>query len=236
MKSTTRLSLFASCLLLSALPSSALTEFKDTFTATKLHTNWKTFSDRGGKLVLNNGKLNLEITESTKEGASGAVILKAPKASTQESWAAEVTVTNQTRGGQSWTGIIVGNADSLFSNHVGIELSQFKGQLKVSSFTAANENETRVREIPTQAKTLYLRVSYDAKSKIFRLFYRTKPTAQWTSLYTYSPFNSTKADHRGDWGLNANTGRFSLLLFGGSKNPITADTITVDDFIIRNSK
>jgi hypothetical protein len=228
------LPLLVGCLIIGALPASALPEFKDTFTSTKLNKNWKPFSENGGKLVLNNGKLNLVTAQAAE--ASGAVILNAPLASVKESWETEVVVTNNTRSGEAWTGLLIGNASSLFSNNVSIELTQFEGQARISSWITAGGKEKRVKEILTSAKTLYIRVSYDAKTKISTVFFRTKPTAPWTMLYTYSPFNSTKADFRGNWGLNANTGRFSLALFGGSVNKINAGAVTIDNFVIKNSK
>lgn len=231
-----RLTFFASCLLIGALPASALTGFKDTFTSTKLNKNWKPFSERGGKLVLNKGKLNLVTANANNDGASGAVILNAPQASVKESWETEVVVTNNTKTGESWTGLLVGNASSLFSNNVAIEFAQYQGQPTLTSFTAAGGKENRVAEIPTTAKQIHMRVAYDAKTKICTLYFRTKPTAPWTTLYNYSPFNSTKAEFRGNWGLNANTGRFSLALFGGSVDKINAGAVTIDNFVIKNSK
>jgi hypothetical protein len=236
MKPPYRLPLIVACLIIGALPASALPEFKDTFTSTKLDKNWKPFSDNGGKLVLNKGKLNLVTPRASQDGASGAVILNIPQASVKESWETEVAVTNSTKTGESWTGLLVGNASSLFSNNLAIEFAQYQGQPTLTSFTAAGGKEKRVAEIPTTAKKIYMRVAYDAKTKICSVYFRTKPRAQWTTLYTYSPFNDAKADFRGNWKLNANTGRFSLALFGGSVDKINAGAVTIDDFVIRNSK
>lgn len=228
--------LFASWLIIGALPAIALPEFKDNFTSGKLNSNWKPYTEKGGKLVLNKGKLNLVAPQASQDGASGAVILNTPQASVKENWETEVLVTNNTTSGEAWTGLLVGNASNLFSNNVAIELAQYQGQARITSFTAAGGKEKRVKEILTSAKTLYIRVAYDAKTKICTVFFRTKPKAQWTTLYTYSPFNSTKAEFRGNWGLNANTGRFSMILFGGSVNKINAGAVTIDDFVIKNSK
>jgi hypothetical protein len=233
MKTTVRLVFF---LFFSVLSASALTEFKDAFTSTKLNSNWKPFSDNGGKLVLNNGKLNLVAPIATKDGASGAVILSTPRASVKESWETEVVVTNNTKSGEAWTGLLVGNTNSFFDNNVSIELAQYQGQARVTSFSSAGGKEKRVKEILTSAKTIYMRVAYDSKTKICTLYFRTKPSAKWTTLYTYSPFNSTKAEFRGNWGLNTDTGRFSVILFGGSVNKINAGAVMIDNFVIRNPK
>lgn len=220
----------------SALPASALTEFKDSFNSTTLKSKWEPFSENGGELMLKNGKLDLFTPNATEDGASGAVILKSPKASVLESWETEVVVTNNTTSGEAWTGMLVGKANGLFDNHVAIELAQFEGRTIVTTFVAAGGKEKRVKEIVTSAKKIYIRVAYDANTRICTLYYRRKADAPWSTLHNYSPFNSTNAQHRGNWGLNASTGKFSLILFGGSVNKINGGAVTIDNFVIRNSQ
>jgi hypothetical protein len=235
MKVLTPIPCFVALLVFCALPASALPDFKDAFTSTTLNNKWQPFSDNGGKLVLKNGKLNLVTPTATADGASGAVILKSPNAGVNESWETRIVVTNNTTSGEAWTGFLIGNANSLFENNVSIELAQYEGQNRVTSFSAAGGNEKRTKEILTAAKKVYLRVNYNADTRILKLFYRVKPDAKWITLHSYSPFNSTAVRYRGNWGLNADTGKFSLILFGGSVNKVNAGAVTIDNFLIRNT-
>lgn len=236
MKSYLRLFLLLAGLLTTISSAHALNTYEDAFSASKLNSKWEYVQEAGGVLKPKSGKLNLVVSTPHKKNDTGAhILLKKPRAKVTETWETQVTLENKASAGETWVGMVIGNADSLYKNHATIELQQFKGKYYVKAFQTVKGVESDGPSKKISAKKIYVRAGYNKSTRLITVSYRTSPTAKWTSFLTYSPFNDTKAQYRGNWKLDKTTGQFAVGIYAGSyKTVVKAGTVTADDFVIKN--
>jgi hypothetical protein len=224
-------------LLLCAGTAQAVTPFSDSFSSATNTTRWAVSNFGSGMISTSAGKLMFTVPRNPTRDDFATFTLRGIQPTVNEDWEVTINVSNTTAKGQnSAPGLWIQNAADR-NDAVFIEFyNRSATASKVNSTFMTDESDSATMDISNSVAgtKASLRATYRKATKIITLWYRISPTAAWSKLSNFSPFNSTTAQRRGNWQMNPNTGKFKVVIYGYSAgNIIAAGGITLDNFSIR---